>query len=90
MPLGGGGFLPERSWGLGPELQPLALPRPLEVEGDAATERVRLGRWRWVEAVVDRWEVELDWWGPDPVRWGFWSVALEGGRADGDPVSRFC
>lgn len=80
MPLGGGGWLPERSWGLGPTLRPMALPRPLAVEGAAAPARVCLGRWRRVEAVVDRWEVELEWWGPDPVRRGYWSVALEGGR----------
>ena len=76
----GAGLLPERSWGLGPGLRPLALPRPVMVEGCGAPRRVCLGRWRRVEAVVERWEVELDWWGPAPVRRAYWSVALEGGR----------
>ena len=78
-----GSVLPERSWGLGESLRPLFSPRPAEVDaagGCSAPARVRLGRWRRVEAVADRWELDTGWWGPEPVRRGYWSLTLEGGR----------
>ena len=74
------GLLPERNWGLGPTLRPMALPRPVTVEGCRAPRRVCLGRWR----SAGRWT------GGGRIRCAAPTERGAGGRADGHVVSRFC
>ena len=36
-------------------------------------------RWRPVEQVVDLWEIETEWWTPQPVNRRYWRLALTDG-----------
>ena len=74
--------IPERRWVLGASLQPLNLPTKVSVEAVAgAPRRVRADdrRWRPVEQVVDLWEVETEWWTPQPVNRRYWRLVLADG-----------
>ena len=77
--------LPERRWLLGAGRRPLALPTAVAVEcRQGRPWRVGFGRrrgdWRLVAAVADCWELETDWWQPEPVDHRYWALALaEGG-----------
>ena len=69
--------LPERRWALGPEFRPLGQPAAVSVA--AHQDRPRLVDARAVERVVDRWEVDTDWWTPEPARRRYWQTLLSGG-----------
>ena len=74
--------MPERQWALGASLAPLNLPSRASVEVvGGAPRRVRTDgkRWRPVEQVVDLWEVETEWWTPQPVNRRYWRLALADG-----------
>ena len=77
-----GSAIPERRWALGASLAPVNLPAQASVEAvGGAPRRVRTdGRgWRPVEQVVDLWEVETEWWTPQPVNRRYWRLALTDG-----------
>ena len=77
-----GSALPERRWALGASLTPLNLPARASVESVAgAPRRVRTGgrHWRPVAQVVDLWEVDTEWWTPEPVNRRYWRLALTDG-----------
>ena len=77
-----GSALPERRWALGASLTPLSLPSKATVDFAGEVPRwVRAinGRWRPVEQVVDLWEVETEWWTPEPVNRRYWRLALADG-----------
>lgn len=74
--------MPERRWALGAWLAPVNLPARASVESvGGAPRRVRTDerRWRPVEQVVDLWEVETEWWTPEPVNRRYWRLALADG-----------
>lgn len=65
-------------------LQPLGLPRPVEVRAGpdglpAAVARQR-GRWQRVEQFDDAWQVEEEWWREAPQERTYVRLLLEGGR----------
>ena len=69
--------LPERRWALRSSLAPLAAPSPVEVQCDGATpQRVEA---RGVIQALDLWEVDTEWWMPEPVRRCYWRLALADG-----------
>lgn len=77
-----GSALPERRWALGASLRPLNVPDRASVESLGGTpRRIRTDgrRWRPVEQVVDRWEVDTEWWTPGPVNRRYWRLALSDG-----------
>ena len=77
-----GSAIPERRWALGSSLQPLNVPARASVDSaGGAPRRVRTGdrHWRPVEQVVDLWEVETEWWTPEPVNRRYWRLALTDG-----------
>lgn len=61
----------------------LKLPSPIEValhDGSGAPRRILARqRWREVEAVLDSWLVETEWWRPRPVRRRYFQVGLTDG-----------
>ena len=71
-----GALLPERRWALDGDLALLNRPRPCRVRCrsgiPAAVER--RGSWRAVDAVLDLWEVETDWWAARPVHRRYWRL----------------
>ena len=74
--------LPERRWAFASSLAPLAAPSPVQVQCRGETpRRVNAGRvdWRAVARVVDLWEVDTEWWAPQPVRRRYWRLALADG-----------
>ena len=73
---------PERRWAFASSLAPLAAPSPVQVQCRGETPwRVNAGRvdWRAVARVVDLWEVDTEWWAPQPVRRRYWRLALADG-----------
>ncbi len=77
-----GSAMPERRWALDASLRPLNLPAKASVESvSGAPRRVKTGdrHWRPVEQVVDRWEVDTEWWTPEPVYRRYWRLALTDG-----------
>lgn len=77
-----GSALPERRWAFASSLAPLSSPAPVRVMCVADVPRcVGSGNagWRDVEDVVDRWEVDTEWWTPDPVCRHYWRLALVDG-----------
>lgn len=59
-------------------LRPLNQPRPVTVEaGNGAPVSVE---GRAVEAVLQTWRIEDEWWRPQPVVRAYWRVVLEDGR----------
>jgi hypothetical protein len=65
------------------ELRPLAIPEPLEVRTDRRGYPVRVcvrQRWRYVAAIQDEWEVDIEWWRPRPICRRYLRVLLEDGR----------
>ncbi|MDE0343011.1 MAG: DNA polymerase Y family protein [Deltaproteobacteria bacterium] len=77
-----GSAMPERRWALSASLVPVNLPAKTSVESvSGAPRRVRTdGRhWRPVEQVVDLWEIETEWWTPQPVNRRYWRLALTDG-----------
>ena len=74
--------LPERRWAFASSLAPLSAPSPVRVKCIGETpRRVNTGRvdWRTVARVVDLWEVDTEWWTPEPVRRRYWRLALTDG-----------
>jgi protein ImuB len=66
-----------------PRLRSLNRPRPAKVEASANGEPIALsvgGRRIAVEAVLDRWRVEDEWWRERPVSRMYYRVILEDGR----------
>ena len=69
--------LPERRWALGSEFRPLGQPAAVSVTArDDCPKSVDA---RPVERVVDLWEVDTDWWTPEPARRRYWQALLSGG-----------
>ncbi len=74
--------IPERRWALGASLRPLNMPAEACVDTVAGVPcRVQTGGryWRGVEQVVDLWEIETEWWAPEPVNRRYWRLALTDG-----------
>ena len=72
-------------------VRPLNRPRPLRVEADGdglpaavwlspGRTPVRAGRRYAVEAVLERWRIDEEWWRPRPVSRLYYSLLLEDGR----------
>lgn len=82
-------LLPERRWMLGRSRKPLAQPAVAVVDcREGRPWRVGYGprrEGRLVAAVADCWELETDWWQPEPVARRYWALAL----ADGGLVTVF-
>lgn len=77
-----GSAMPERRWALGASLAPFNLPARASVEAvGGVPRRVRTDgrRWRPVEQVVDLWEVDTEWWTPEPVNRRYWRLAFTDG-----------
>lgn len=88
-PLDPDSLLPERRWMLGRGRKPLAQPAAAVVDcREGRPWRVGYGlrrEGRLVAAVADCWELETDWWQPEPVARRYWALAL----ADGGLVTVF-
>lgn len=69
--------LPERRWGLGPEFRPLG--QPVAVAVTACQDRPCLVDSRPVQRIIDLWEVDTEWWTPEPSRRRYWQTLLSGG-----------
>ena len=77
-----GSAMPERRWALGASLTPVNLPVKASVEAKGGSpRRVQTDdrHWRPVEQVVDMWEVDTEWWTPEPVNRRYWRLALTDG-----------
>ncbi len=77
-----GSAMPERRWALGASLAPLNLPVKATVESvNEVPRKVQTDgrRWRPVEQVIDLWEVDTEWWTPEPVKRRYWRLALADG-----------
>jgi hypothetical protein len=61
-------------------LRPLNQPRPINVEADASGTPIAVQR-RAVDAVIETWRIEDEWWRPQPVSRAYWRLLLEDGRA---------
>jgi hypothetical protein len=61
------------------KLKPLNQPRPVSVETDGHGAPIAIDR-RAVEAVIETWHVEDEWWRPQPVSRAYWRLLLEDGR----------
>ncbi|HEU4759928.1 MAG TPA: hypothetical protein VFT91_08110 [Dehalococcoidia bacterium] len=64
-------------------LRPLNRPRPLRVEADEKGRPVAVrisGRRCAVEAVLETWRIDDEWWRQRPVSRLYWRVLLEDGR----------
>ena len=64
-------------------LRPLAGPRPLQLEVDAAgipRSLIFEGARREVEAVQDRWRIDDEWWRETPLSRMYYELRLEGER----------
>ena len=74
--------LPERRSAFASTLAPLATPAPVWVSCHGDTPQ-RVGGdqagGKAVARVVDLWEVDTEWWTPQPVRRRYWRLALDGG-----------
>ena len=74
--------LPERRWAFASTLAPLATPAPVWVSCRGDTPQRVSGDQtggKAVAQVVDLWEVDTEWWTPQPVRRRYWRLALESG-----------
>ena len=70
--------LPERRWALGPEFRPLGQPAAVSVIAHQDHCPRSVDAWP-VERIVDLWEVDTDWWTPEPSRRRYWQTLLPGG-----------
>ena len=70
--------LPERRWALGPEFRPLGQPAAVSVIAHQ-DHRPRLVDSSQVQRIIDLWEVDTDWWTPEPSRRRYWQTLLSGG-----------
>jgi len=63
-------------------LNPLNQPRPASVETDdsGAPIALGLGQRRAVEAVIETWRIEDEWWRAKPISRAYWRLLLEDGR----------
>ena len=69
--------LPERRWALGSEFQPLGQPAAVSVT--AHQDCPRSVDSRPVQTIIDLWEVDTDWWTPEPAQRRYWKTLLAGG-----------
>ncbi len=60
-------------------MRALNQPRPVAVESGARRTPESVER-RAVEAVLETWRIEDEWWRPQPVRRAYWRLLLEDGR----------
>jgi hypothetical protein len=60
-------------------LRPFNQPRPVNVEADASGPPTSVER-RAVEAVLETWRIDDEWWRPRPVSRVYWRLLLEDGR----------
>lgn len=60
-------------------LRQLNQPRPVSVEADASGTPLSVER-RAVEAVLETWRVEDEWWRTQPIKRAYWRLLLEDGR----------
>lgn len=76
-PLDVGSPVPERRWVLGTSRKSLAEPTGIVVQGgDGVPSKVGFNS---VADIVDCWELEMGWWGPDPVCRRYWALAMADG-----------
>jgi hypothetical protein len=84
--MAGQGPRPDRGAGANaaPRLRPLNQPRPIAVETNkdgtptaVAISKVR----RAVEAVIESWRIDDEWWRASPVSRIYWRLMLEDGRS---------
>jgi hypothetical protein len=61
-------------------LRPLNKPRPVTVEANANGTPLTVER-RAVEAVLETWRIDDEWWRQRPVSRVYWRLLLEDGRA---------
>jgi hypothetical protein len=63
-------------------LQPLNRPRQVKVDAEEGTpSAVHLsGRQTAVEAVIETWRIDDEWWRDKPIARVYWRVVLEDGR----------
>ena len=69
--------LPERRWALGSEFRPLGQPAAVSVT--AHQDCPKSVDSRPVQTIIDLWEVDTDWWTPEPARRRYWQTLLSGG-----------
>ena len=62
---------------MGSEFRPLAQPAAVSVAANQG--RPKLVDARQVERIIDLWEVDTDWWTPEPARRRYWQTLLSGG-----------
>ena len=69
--------LPERRWALGTEFRPLGQPAAVSVTAhDDCPKSVDCQP---VQTIIDLWEVDTDWWTPEPAWRRYWQTLLAGG-----------
>jgi hypothetical protein len=60
-------------------LHQLNQPRPINVEADASGTPLSVDR-RAVEALLETWRIDDEWWRPRPIKRAYWRLLLEDGR----------
>lgn len=73
-----GSPLPERRWALGSELMPLGRVAAVSVSETRSVPR-SVGPHS-VRKVIDLWDVDTEWWMPQPARRRYWRVVTNGGK----------
>ena len=73
-----GSPLPERRWALGSELHPLG--RVATVAVSAVQDVPRSVGSHAVRKVIDLWDVDTEWWMPEPARRRYWRLVTDGGK----------
>ena len=61
------------------KLRPLNQPRPINVEADANDTPLNVEHHA-VEAILEKWRIEDEWWRAQPVSRTYWRLLLEDGR----------
>lgn len=73
-----GSPLPERRWALGSELLPLGRVAAVAVSEVHSVPRA-VGSHP-VRKVIDLWDVDTEWWLPEPARRRYWRLVTDGGK----------
>ena len=65
------------------DLQFLKSPLPVQVEIDKSQEPINVfdkGFWRSIDAILDKWHVEDEWWKPDPIDRVYYECVFNTGK----------
>ena len=73
-----GSPLPERRWALGSELLPLGRVAAVAVAEIQSVPRAVESQS--VRKVIDLWDVDTEWWMPEPARRRYWRLVMDGGK----------